>query len=58
MATDHVSGGAANPDDIARAALFLLSSEADHITGHTLLVDGGWSSVGYYPTADTPSLSP
>ena len=51
------NGGAAHPDDIARAALFLLSSEADHITGHTLLVDGGWASVGFYPSADVPSLS-
>ena len=51
-------GGAAHPDDIAKAALFLLSSDADHINGHTLLVDGGWASVGFYPTADTPSRSP
>ena len=41
---------AANPDDIARAALFLLSPEAEHITGHMLMVDGGWSSVGLYPS--------
>lgn len=52
------SGGAAHPDDIAKTALFLLSSDADHINGHTLLVDGGWASVGFYPTADTPSLAP
>jgi len=43
-------GRAAYPDDIAKAALFLLSPDADHITGQMLLVDGGWSSVGSYPT--------
>jgi NAD(P)-dependent dehydrogenase (short-subunit alcohol dehydrogenase family) len=32
--------------DIAGAALYLASSQADYVTGTTLLVDGGWS-VGY-----------
>lgn len=36
----------ANTQDIANAALFLLAAEAAHITGQTLVVDGGWSSVG------------
>ena len=43
------SGRAAHPDDIAQAALFLLSSDADHITGHMLMVDGRWSSTARYP---------
>jgi len=29
------------PEDIANAALFLCSSEADYITGHLLPVSGG-----------------
>ena len=30
------------PDDIANAALFLASEAAAYITGHTVVVDGGW----------------
>ena len=44
------NGRVAHPDDIAGAALFLLSAEADHITGQTLVIDGGWSEAGCYPT--------
>lgn len=32
------------PSDVADAALFLASDEADWITGETLFVDGGWSA--------------
>ena len=30
------------PGDVAHAALFLASDEATYITGHNLMVDGGW----------------
>jgi NAD(P)-dependent dehydrogenase (short-subunit alcohol dehydrogenase family) len=30
------------PMDVARAALFLASAEASFVTGHNLMVDGGW----------------
>jgi NAD(P)-dependent dehydrogenase (short-subunit alcohol dehydrogenase family) len=49
-------GRAASPDDIVDAITFLLSADAGHITGSTLVVDGGqslqsWSNaprVGHY----------
>jgi NAD(P)-dependent dehydrogenase (short-subunit alcohol dehydrogenase family) len=31
-----------HPDDIAAACAFLCSDDARYITGHTLVVDGGW----------------
>src|SRR5690606_37347125 len=38
-------GRAAHVDDIAHAACFLVSPQADHITGQTLVIDGGWTSI-------------
>lgn len=38
-------GRLGNPDDIAPAVSFLLSSEAKYITGQNLIVDGGWTSI-------------
>ncbi|OLC54752.1 MAG: hypothetical protein AUH85_10835 [Chloroflexi bacterium 13_1_40CM_4_68_4] len=35
-------GHLGTPDDVAAAVVFLASDEARMITGHTLLVDGGW----------------
>lgn len=37
------------PDDIANAALFLVSDVARQITGQTLVVDGGWSCISPSP---------
>ncbi len=42
-------GKPATVHDIAQAALFLLSEKAGHITGQTLVVDGGWTVVGVPP---------
>lgn len=39
----------ANVKDIAEAAYFLISDNAKHITGQSLIVDGGWTSVGVQP---------
>jgi 2-deoxy-D-gluconate 3-dehydrogenase len=38
-------GQLAQPEDIASAVVFLSSAASDMITGHTLLVDGGWTAV-------------
>lgn len=42
-------GRPANVSDIANAALFLLSPASKHITGQSLVVDGGWTSVSLLP---------
>lgn len=42
-------GRPATVDDITHAALFLLSPSSRHITGQSLVVDGGWTSVGIPP---------
>jgi NAD(P)-dependent dehydrogenase (short-subunit alcohol dehydrogenase family) len=42
-------GRAATVTDIADTALFLVSDKAKHITGQTLIVDGGWTSVSPSP---------
>lgn len=43
------TGRPATVADIAHAALFLVSPQAGHITGQTLVVDGGWTSTSPSP---------
>ncbi len=38
-------GHSGEPLDIAKAALFLLSDLGSYVTGHTIVVDGGWLLV-------------
>ncbi len=42
-------GRPAHTKDIANAALFLVSDKAKHITGQTLIIDGGWTAVSPSP---------
>jgi glucose 1-dehydrogenase len=42
-------GRPATPADIAHAAMFLVSENARHITGQTLIIDGGWSCISPSP---------
>jgi 3-oxoacyl-[acyl-carrier protein] reductase len=42
-------GNPASTLDIANAALFLVSPQAGHITGQSLIIDGGWTSVSPSP---------
>jgi glucose 1-dehydrogenase len=43
------TGRPSTVSDVAAAALFLVSPRADQITGQTLIIDGGWSSISPSP---------
>jgi glucose 1-dehydrogenase len=43
------AGKPATVTDIANTAIFLLSKQARHITGQTIIVDGGWTSISPAP---------
>ena len=49
-------GRPATVDDIAHAALFLVSPASRHITGQSLVVDGGWTSVGVPPVSKSEGM--
>jgi 3-oxoacyl-[acyl-carrier protein] reductase len=38
-------GRPGDTEDIAAAALYLVSDDAKYVTGHTFVVDGGWTAV-------------
>lgn len=49
--TDALASGAADrrpglPEDLAAAVSYLASSDAEFVIGHTLVVDGGYTSIG------------
>jgi NAD(P)-dependent dehydrogenase (short-subunit alcohol dehydrogenase family) len=37
------------PEDVAQAVVWLTSSAAAMVNGHTLMIDGGWSAAGRVP---------
>jgi NAD(P)-dependent dehydrogenase (short-subunit alcohol dehydrogenase family) len=44
LAAKHPLGRIGQPDEMARAALYLASEDASFVTGHALLVDGGYTA--------------
>jgi NAD(P)-dependent dehydrogenase (short-subunit alcohol dehydrogenase family) len=38
-------GRPGTPEDVAHAVAYLASPEAAYVTGHTLMVDGGWTAI-------------
>jgi NAD(P)-dependent dehydrogenase (short-subunit alcohol dehydrogenase family) len=40
----HVLGRLGRPEEVASCALFLASDEASFVTGHAMVVDGGWTA--------------
>jgi 3-oxoacyl-[acyl-carrier protein] reductase len=43
------TGRCGQPEDAAAALLFLVAPEAGMVSGHTLMIDGGWTTVGHAP---------
>jgi NAD(P)-dependent dehydrogenase (short-subunit alcohol dehydrogenase family) len=50
-----LAGEMMDPDEVAKAAIFLLSDESRAITGQMLKVDGGWSVASVSPEAPRPA---
>ncbi len=42
-------GRVGQPEDIANALAFLVSPDAEWVSGQTIIVDGGWSNQGLFP---------
>jgi NAD(P)-dependent dehydrogenase (short-subunit alcohol dehydrogenase family) len=43
------TGRVGTPEDVAQAVIWLTSSAAAMVNGHTLMIDGGWSAAGRVP---------
>lgn len=43
------AGRCGRPEDVAAALMFLVSPGAAMVSGHTLMLDGGWAGVGAVP---------
>jgi enoyl-[acyl-carrier-protein] reductase (NADH) len=47
-----LAGEMLDPDEVAHAAVYLLSDESRVVTGQLLKVDGGWSVLSVSPADD------
>lgn len=53
------TGRVGTPPDVAGALTYLVSPAASMVSGHTLVVDGGWSGIGDVPEVrPTPGRQP
>ncbi len=48
-------GRVGQPEEIAAAIAFLCSADAAYVTGHTLVVDGGYSATHFRPHPEDPA---
>jgi NAD(P)-dependent dehydrogenase (short-subunit alcohol dehydrogenase family) len=48
LGRQHLLGRIGEPVEIANGAVFLASDEASFITGHGLVMDGGFTSQGLH----------
>ena len=53
----YLAGKATSAEEIASAAAFLLSQDASFITGHSLIVDGGYTAGRDHGVTDMLGLS-
>jgi len=57
MLSWHLLNRTGQPEEVASCALFLASDEASFVTGHALVVDGGWTAGRRVPTPDPGAAS-